>query len=496
MKTNVLVCISLLTGASCLSGQSAPDMLEHALPGVVTIALNETDPASAVLGAASASRLASAYERVLDLSDAQSSGSGFLINASGQAFIVTNAHVIAAAAKPDEIYAYSVDQTKYRLRLFGGDSFYDIALLEFVEPAQPGPEMTPLQFRDSEIRVGESVFALGNPLGRYPYSVSNGIIGGKNRLLTGPTGRFGYLQHTATITWGNSGGPLVDLAGKAVGINTRIEITNNGQSFVHPQLNFALDGQVANRLIGELIAGKGRLVRPYLGLEFAQSIETVRSSKPPAEVVIASVVPAGPSAALEKFTGARVDRIGSVTIRSIDDAMAAVEGLKPDQDVALELTLKGVSSTVTVRTAEFSDAMRLQLVSHTLLKHLNMEVAASNDGILLRPSHIAAKPNAAAANRSVLRFQKLGAPSSNAAAVVSPSELLLLAVGIVPDAQSGSEPLLYRVSRPSDLASSLRILLMLGRVDLVVGAREWSEPRVSRWTPSEAANSIQRILIC
>ena len=143
--------------------QTPADMLERALPGVVTVAINETSPAKRAMGAASGTdRFNKAYDRVLDLSDAKGSGSGFLIQRGGRMFIVTNAHVVEMA-DPGEIYAYSVNQTRYKLKVFGGDSFYDIALLEFDEPDKPGPELTPLSFRPDDPRVTPIITALLPP---------------------------------------------------------------------------------------------------------------------------------------------------------------------------------------------------------------------------------------------------------------------------------------------------------------------------------------------
>lgn len=469
-----------------------PAMLDRALPGVLTIALNETTQTGAVLGAASASRLDKAYERVLDLSDAKGTGSGFVIKRGAKAWVVTNAHVIANAATRDDIYAYSINQTRYRLRVFGGDSFYDIALLEFVEPAVPGPEVIPMQFRESEARVGETVYALGNPLGQYPYSVSNGIIGGKNRFLSGPTGRLGYLQHTATIIWGNSGGPLIDIGGRVVGINTRIEIT----AVVHPQLNFALDGILARRLIDELIDDKGRLMRAYLGLELSQSSAVNQFRKfGSSEAVIEAVVPGGPAAALAKYVGAQVDRIGDQVTRNLDEALAAIEELKPGQKVELELSKNGITSTATIETVVLTDERKTQLVRSAFERHLHLEVGDTSDGVVLKQAGAPASKDPAS-SAGLPKLRGIGSGTVNNPQGRPSDEILVVAVGLVPDDRSGGEPLLYKVNRTEDLAISLRLMLMLGRVDFIVAVRGSQEPQVSRWIPSGAPNIVKRMLIC
>ncbi len=98
------------------------------------------------------------------------------------------------------------------MKLAALDTLWDIAVLSFGDSG-PGSELLPLEFRSTEIRLGENVYALGNPLGEYPFSVVPGIISGKNRRDSDLTGIFGFLQTTATLTNGNSGGPLVDAVG-------------------------------------------------------------------------------------------------------------------------------------------------------------------------------------------------------------------------------------------------------------------------------------------
>ena len=158
-----------------------PDMLEKVLPaGAFTVAVNQVSQSKAVFGATPSSPIDAAYEKVLDLAEAKGSGSGFVVECSGKKYVVTNAHVIENAVGPNSIVAYSIDRTRYQMRIAGADSLYDLALLEFVEP-QPGKELRAVEFRPDEPRIGEMAYAIGNPLGNYPYTVTNGIVSGKNR---------------------------------------------------------------------------------------------------------------------------------------------------------------------------------------------------------------------------------------------------------------------------------------------------------------------------
>jgi S1-C subfamily serine protease len=492
MKKILLIFVITSLQSLCL-GQTPSDMLERTLPGVVTVAVNEISPVKKVMGAASGSdRFDKAYERVLDLSDAKGSGSGFVIKRGGRFLIVTNAHVVEMA-QPDAIFAYSINQTRYKMKVFGGDSFYDIALLEFVEPAQPGPEITPIEFRTDDPRIGETVYALGNPLGEYPYSVSQGIVGGRNRLLGGLTGRIGYLQHSASIVWGNSGGPLVDSAGRVAGVNTRIEITDHGQAFLISQLNFALQASTAVRVIDALLANHGRLNRAYLGLELTQTVPVNKFRKSVAiEAVIESVVPGGPAAPLERFKGYRVDRIGSQSVRNLDEAMAAIEALAPGQTVEFEVTKGASTQTVEIRTGSLTEENYAALANHVIGSRSGFQVAQQDGRVYLQRQ---SEPGTQAMSSMKMRPVSSGAQQSYGQ---TPRVIGIVAVGLVPQRRSDQEeadPLLYRVNTLVDLGVAMRLLFMDGLVDLVVVSPNATEPSVVRWTLSSDSNVLVRMLI-
>jgi len=166
-------------------------------------------------------------------------GSGFVISADG--FIVTNNHVID---KADEIVIEFFDGKELDAKLIGRDPKTDVALLK-VEADEPLPFVG---FGDSDIaRVGDWVMAIGNPLGQ-GFSVSAGIISARNRTLrAGPYDDF--IQTDAAINRGNSGGPLFNMAGEVIGVNTAI-ISPNGGSI---GLGFSMSSKVVNRVV--ILAG-------------------------------------------------------------------------------------------------------------------------------------------------------------------------------------------------------------------------------------------------
>ena len=202
MKNRAFFILFVLLSALSLWGQElAINPLELALSGVVTVAVLDTEGEDQVLGYTGARKSYAdiAYEEALDMSSAFSNGSGFVIEYEGSYYVLTNVHVIdAASGKPGSIKAYSITRDEYPMKVVGGDSFYDLAILAF-DGKQPGEEIHPLSFSGQEVELAQKAYAIGNPLGQYPYTITEGIISGKNRLFFRPTtGRFGCRAAAAS----------------------------------------------------------------------------------------------------------------------------------------------------------------------------------------------------------------------------------------------------------------------------------------------------------
>ncbi|MGZ5381074.1 MAG: trypsin-like peptidase domain-containing protein, partial [Thermoanaerobaculia bacterium] len=179
-----------------------------------------------------------------------SGGTGFLIESDG--YILTNNHVIDGA---DKVEVKVGDKDDYAAKIVGRDPATDLALLK-IDGARPFPTV---RLGDSDrIRVGEWVMAIGDPL-NFDKSVTVGVISGKGRYagLSRATANFeSLLQTDAAINFGNSGGPLVNVAGEVVGINTAIARAQN--------IGFAVPVNMAKRLMPQL--RKGKVVRGFLGV--------------------------------------------------------------------------------------------------------------------------------------------------------------------------------------------------------------------------------------
>ncbi len=180
----------------------------------------------------------------------QNLGAGIIIGADG--YIVTNAHVTEEA---ERIYVVTSDGIQYETTLVGDDDKTDIALLKAVHPEG----FEPADFADSdEVRVGNTVFAIGNPFG-LGNSVSLGIISAKERdIEKGPYDSF--LQTDATINQGNSGGPLFNMQGKIIGVNTAI-FSLNGQ---YAGIGFATPSNTVEWVANQ-IKQNGKVTRGWLG---------------------------------------------------------------------------------------------------------------------------------------------------------------------------------------------------------------------------------------
>jgi len=181
----------------------------------------------------------------------RSSGSGFFISSAGE--VLTNYHVVQDA---DRIEIELADGSRYEVKVVGRDPETDLALLQ-VE--QAGTEFPALRLGRSETaRVGEWVMAVGNPL-NMEHTVTVGVVSAKERVLglTEDRSFESFIQTDAAINFGNSGGPLVNLRGEVIGINTAINV--RGQN-----LGFAVPVDVATRILPQL-RSSGKVVRGYLG---------------------------------------------------------------------------------------------------------------------------------------------------------------------------------------------------------------------------------------
>lgn len=233
---------------------------DRALPSVVQVTVERTAPA-----AARAMPVPDLFRRFFEFPDGlpdggaplppeQTGGTGFILDPQGH--IVTNHHVVADAT---HVRVRTVDGREFDARVVGSDASTDIALLRI--DADEGERLPAVTYGDSDsLRVGDWVLALGNPLG-LEFSVTAGIVSAQGRQITGRTGALeAFIQTDAAVNPGNSGGPLVDLHGRVVGVNTAIV---GGPRFVG--YGFAVPINLARRVVRDLME-YGHVRRPRLGV--------------------------------------------------------------------------------------------------------------------------------------------------------------------------------------------------------------------------------------
>ncbi len=203
--------------------------------------------------------------------DVKASGSGVIVDEQGH--IVTNHHVVDGAARIEVIFA---DGKKVPCTLVGSDQYNDLAVVKVDTPV---PAFATLG-DSTQLQEGEPVLAIGSPLGQFRGSVTSGIVSGLDRTLD-VTPQFsleGLIQTDAAINHGNSGGPLVNLAGQVVGINTAIVRADPAQAAgrygiaptdVTEGIGFAIPSATVRDITEQLIAS-GKVLHPYLGVRYQE----------------------------------------------------------------------------------------------------------------------------------------------------------------------------------------------------------------------------------
>jgi S1-C subfamily serine protease len=243
----------------------------------------------------------------------QGTGSGFVWDDAGH--IVTNFHVIQDA---NSVKVTLSDHSSYKAQLVGADPSKDLAVLRIFAPADK-LHLLPIG-ASRELLVGQRVFAIGNPFG-LDYTLTTGVVSALGRTIQSFGNRTieGVIQTDAAINPGNSGGPLLDSAGRLIGITTQIYSPSGGSAGI----GFAVPVDIVNQVVPELIE-HGRVVRPYMGIQlFDDSIVRGLGLK---GVLLQRATEGGPAEAAG-LRGTRRGRSGQIilgdVIAKIDDQPVA-----------------------------------------------------------------------------------------------------------------------------------------------------------------------------
>jgi 2-alkenal reductase len=266
------------------------------------------------------------------LPDQEISGSGFFISNDG--YILTNNHVIEDTSTVKVILQ---DGTELQANVVGTDLYADLAVLKtegtFSNFAVLGNSDT--------LKPGESVIAIGSPLGDFKNSVTVGVVSATGRTID--TGRDfqleGLIQTDAAINQGNSGGPLVNLAGEVIGINTLVVRGDGFSGDIAQGLGFAIPANTA-RAVAEQIIQQGFFSRPYLGIRWQPITPRIAAAYSlPVEwgVYVAEVVPGSPAEAGGLQRGDIITRIGDIALDGNNSYVNALFSYGPGAYITLEV---------------------------------------------------------------------------------------------------------------------------------------------------------------
>ncbi len=274
---------------------------------------------------------------------AQSLGSGFVLNPEG--IIITNNHVIAEA---DEITVNFSDGSKLTAELIGTDPKTDIAVLR-VKPEKP---LTAVSLGDSEkARIGDWVMAIGNPFG-LGGTVTLGIVSAIGRdINSGPYDNF--IQTDASINRGNSGGPLFNMDGEVIGINTAI-ISPSGGSI---GIGFSIPSSLARQVIDQLVEF-GETRRGWLGVQIQSVSDEIAESlglEEAAGALVGDVVKDGPAEAGGVLPGDVILSFDGHEVKEMRDLPRIVADTPVDKKVDVEVLRKGKKETVKVTVGRLED---------------------------------------------------------------------------------------------------------------------------------------------
>jgi len=276
----------------------------------------------------------------------EGAGSGSVLDQAGH--LLTNYHVIEGAR---QVRVTLFNGETYDAQLIGADPVYDIAVLRVTAPREL---LFPVEFGDSSpLKVGQNVYAIGNPFG-LERTMTTGIISSLNRSLPSRSGRTmkSIIQIDAALNRGNSGGPLLDSRGRLIGMNTAIA-SHTGEN---TGVGFAIPVNSISRVVPQLIQN-GRVIRPDLGI--TRVLQTEQG------LVIATLTPGGPAerAGLRGFRiiknqrrfgpfvneEIQIDRdyadlivaVDGQPVKSADDLLSAIESRRPGEETVVTVMREG-----------------------------------------------------------------------------------------------------------------------------------------------------------
>jgi S1-C subfamily serine protease len=335
--------------SSSTQGLTARDIYKRDAPGVVNVKSQIVQ------------RVQSPFGPFPQDQQGEATGSGFVVDKAG--YILTNAHVIDGAS---QVTVSFEDKKTENAKVVGKDTSTDLALLKVDAGSL---NLKPLQLGDSgTVQVGDPTIAIGNPFA-LDRTLTTGVVSALQRQISAPNGFTisHVIQTDAAINPGNSGGPLLDAAGRVIGITSQIATGDSG-SGGNVGIGFAVPINTAKKVLPQL-KQNGRVQRAYLGITGVTIDKSLDRLNLAADkgVLVQSVSPGSPAAkagirgggSQTTLNGSNVELGGDVITKldgqdagSMDDVISAIAGKKPGDSVKIEYLRDRNKKTVTVKLAQ------------------------------------------------------------------------------------------------------------------------------------------------
>ena len=300
-------------------------------------------------------------------------GSGFVITSDG--YILTNYHVIEDA---DSIQVAFVDGTTYDATLVGGESENDIAVLKINATG-----LTPVIIGDSDnVKVGEQVVAIGNPLGELTFSMTSGIISAKDRSITMENGNvMNMIQTDTAINNGNSGGPLFDMYGQVIGITSAKLSGSSSSEATIEGLGFAIPINDIKDMVTDIMENGYVTGKPYMGITVSTVPESISERYGMSQGALVESVDGSSCAAkagLEK--GDIITGIDGKTVISSAELVEAKKNYKAGDTVTLDVERNGEKLTLTLTFDEDTPERRAAQEEAQAQQEQQNEEQSNNSG--------------------------------------------------------------------------------------------------------------------
>ena len=334
----------------------------------------------------------------------QGEGSGFIV--SGDGYILTNAHVVADA---DEVTVRMTDRREYSAKVVGIDRRSDVAVLKI-----EGKDLPVVRIGDpSKLRPGEWVLAIGSPF-TFENTVTAGIVSATGRSMPGEDGLVPFIQTDVAVNPGNSGGPLFNLNGEVVGINSQIYSRSGGWM----GLSFAIPIDVATNVRDQLVS-TGRVSRGRIGVQIQEVNAQLADSfglDRPRGALVSQVIADGPAQKGGVQSGDVILSVNGKTVERSTQLPSVISSIKPGSTARLEVWRDKSIKTLNVKVDEFQE--EVQKVAN---RDVEQPAKADKLGLSVRP--LDANERKSAETEGYLLIEDVSGPA--AAAGVRPGDVIL-----------------------------------------------------------------------